>query len=302
MASRYEVVVDPSAPNNSHAFLLGMVGHNKRVLELGAATGHVTKALVDQGCDVAAVEYDPEWAKNLEAIASSVHVLDLNNPAWVKGFEPEFDVITAGDVLEHLIDPVRTLSEMASLLGPDGYIVISVPHIAHADVRMSLLQGKFRYTEYGLLDATHIRFFTYDGVKELAAKAGMAITELKRVRIPAFETEQAVPRASISSEVLDVIMADREAETYQFVFTAVRAGANQKIVEMSETALANQTRAEDLEVVVAKLRGDVRRLQGRVNRLRLNERRARRDLAKLRRTKTFRYTRILRRIYSKLRG
>jgi 2-polyprenyl-3-methyl-5-hydroxy-6-metoxy-1,4-benzoquinol methylase len=279
-----------------------MVGHKKRVLELGAATGHVTKALINQGCDVAAVEYDPEWAKDLEAVASSVHVLDLNSPAWVKEFEPEFDVITAGDVLEHLIDPVRTLSEMASLLGPDGYIVISVPHIAHADVRMSLLQGKFRYTEYGLLDATHIRFFTYDGVKELAAKAGMAITELKRVRIPAFETEQAVPRASISSEVLDVIMADREAETYQFVFTAVRAGANQKIVEMSETALANQTRAEDLEVVVAKLRGDVRRLQGRVNRLRLNERRARRDLAKLRRTKTFRYTRILRRIYSKLRG
>lgn len=308
MVSRYEVVVDPQAPNNAHAFLLGMVGSNKRVLELGAASGHVTKALVDAGCDVAAVEYDAEWAKGLEEVASSVHVLDLNHPGWVDEFKPEFDVITAGDVLEHLLDPVRTLREMVSLLAPNGYIVVSLPHIAHADVRLKLLQGAFDYTASGLLDATHIRFFTYEAVKKLVADCGLAITELKRVRFPVFETEQAVPRSSVPSGVVDSILADPEAETYQFVFTAVPVGADQKIRAMSERALQAERDAENLMVRVADLEQQAAQLQRerdrartKVGGLRVELRKRRAEVARLRNSRTFRYTAGLRRLYKALR-
>lgn len=308
MASRYEVVVDPAAPNNAHAFLLGMVGSNKRVLELGAATGHVTKALVAAGCDVAAVEYDTEWAKDLEEVASSVHVLDLNDPTWVHELKPEFDVITAGDVLEHLLEPVRTLREMVSLLGPDGYIVVSLPHIAHADVRLKLLQGKFDYTASGLLDSTHLRFFTYDAMKKLVADCGLAITELKRVRFPVFETEQAVPRASVANQVLETVLADPEAETYQFVFTAVPVGADAKIREMSERSLENQREAENLMVRVADLEEQVSQLQRERDRartkvvaLRSEVRSRTAEVKRLRNSRTFRYTAGLRRLYKALR-
>lgn len=308
MVNRYEVVADPYAPNNAHAFLLGMVGSNKRVLELGAATGHVTKALVAAGCDVAAVEYDAEWAKDLAEVASSVHVLDLNDPAWVRGFTPEFDVITAGDVLEHLLDPVRTLREMTSLLAPNGYIVISLPHIAHADIRLKLLQGAFEYTPTGLLDETHIRFFTYAAVSKLVADCGLAITELKRVRFPAFETEQAVPRSSVPNAVLDVVMADPEAETYQFVFTAVPVGADEKVQQMSERALAADRAVEDLTVRVADLEEQAAQLQRERDRartkvvgLRTELRKRRAEVTRLRNSRTLRYTAWLRRLYKAVR-
>ena len=177
--------------------MLNMVGWNRTVLELGAAAGHMTRALNDQDCRVTAIEYDPAATVDLKQFADEVIVGDLNDPNVFSGIPTWFDVILAGDVLEHLINPQQVLSRAARLLLPGGKIVVSLPNIGHVDVRLSLLQGRFDYTPYGLLDATHLRFFTLKTIEDLARKSGLVITELKRVRVPAFETELALERSSV---------------------------------------------------------------------------------------------------------
>jgi 2-polyprenyl-3-methyl-5-hydroxy-6-metoxy-1,4-benzoquinol methylase len=160
MPSRYEAAVDPAATNSAHAFMAQMVGGNKRVLELGAASGHMTRALCAQGCTVTAVEYDPEAARDLKGHAAEVIVGDLNSATVLDQLRPEFDVVLAGDVLEHLLDPQAVLDRVTRLLTPGGRVVVSLPHVGHVDVRLALLQGRWDYHPSGLLDATHIRFFT----------------------------------------------------------------------------------------------------------------------------------------------
>ncbi len=240
--SRYDQPVVSDAPNNCHAFALTMVGCGKRVLELGAASGHVTRALVARQCAVTAVEYDAAAAADLEGIAERVVVGDLNHPATLSNLEPGFEVILAGDVLEHLIDPHAVLARAAQLLAPEGRVVISLPHVGHVDVRLALLSGRFDYRPWGLLDRTHLRFFTIDTIREMVHAAGLSITELKRVRMPAFATELGIDRNRVSGAILDEILDDPEAESYQFVFTATRSGdggeSEQRAIELDRPAAA----------------------------------------------------------------
>ncbi|CAM2803592.1 class I SAM-dependent methyltransferase [Skermania piniformis] len=222
MSSKYDAVVDPDAPNNAHSFAVEMVGWNQRVLELGAASGHVTRVLAARGCDVTAVEHDPSAAADLDGHAAAVVVGDLNDPSLLDQLDDSYDVILAGDVLEHLVDPQSVLDRMVRRLAPNGRIIVSLPNVAHADIRMALAQGRFDYNDWGLLDSTHIRFFTMKTIEQMVRRSGLLITELKRVRMPAFETEIKVDRRTIPTALISEIFKDPEAETYQFVFTAVR--------------------------------------------------------------------------------
>ena len=81
----------------------------------------------------------------------------------------EYDVVLAGDVLEHLVRPHDVLCRAVRLLRPGGHVVISLPHVGHVDVRLALLQGEWKYRPWGLLDATHVRFFTLPTIKEMLA-------------------------------------------------------------------------------------------------------------------------------------
>ncbi|MBJ7609790.1 MAG: class I SAM-dependent methyltransferase [Candidatus Dormibacteraeota bacterium] len=310
--SRYEAPVDPDAANNAHAYMVQMVGWNRRVLELGAASGHVTRALIAQSCRVTAVEYDPEAAPELRKIAQDVVIGDLNIPSTLAALQPEFDVVLAGDVLEHLMDPQSVLNRVTSLLAPGGRVVVSLPHIAHVDVRLSLLQGRFDYSEWGLLDATHIRFFTLKRVMETVKRAGLVMTELKRVRIPAFESELRVDRASVPTAVLDAALADPEAETYQFVFTAVRDDGDFRTEQLANRNLELQAEMDRIliEQHLAQIESDARALSDAEATARADARAddegsqraiAEEQLRALRQSRTFRYTSLPRKMYKRIR-
>jgi 2-polyprenyl-3-methyl-5-hydroxy-6-metoxy-1,4-benzoquinol methylase len=320
MPSRYEAPVDPNAANNAHAFMLDMIGWNRSVLELGAAAGHITRALKDQDCRVTAVEYDQEAAVDLKELADEVIVGDLNDPDIFAGLPTQFDAILAGDVLEHLIDPQQVLSRAARLLAPGGRVVVSLPHVGHIDVRLALLQGRFEYRKYGLLDATHLRFFTLKSIKELVKQSGLVITDLRRVRVPAFESEQAVERSSVLTAVLEAGLADPEAETYQFVFTAVKTDGDYQTSRLAERTvelqddlsrtqvalLTAQVKVEagtaESERVIAELREALRDERQRLTETEAQLRVTETEVAALNRTKTLRYTKIMRRGYGRLRG
>ena len=218
MAFIYEVPVDPDAENNPHSFILDIVGYNKRVLEVGCANGFVTKVLSERGCTVVGIELDAEAAAAAEKVV--VGDLDVGTP-WQDLDGEQFDVVTFGDVLEHLRDPLAALRAAVRHLNPSGYVALSVPNIAHGDVRIALLLGAFPYGDTGLLDRTHIRFFTRSSLQDLMREAGLVLMETRRVVAPLFSTELGVTKDSVDQSTIDVILDDPEAETYQFVMKAV---------------------------------------------------------------------------------
>jgi SAM-dependent methyltransferase len=272
-----------------------MVGWNQRVLELGAASGHVTRALVAQNCRVSAIEYDADAAQSLKDVAEHVAVGDLNDPATLAGYSAEFDVVLAGDVLEHLIDPQVVLNRMVKLIVPTGRIILSLPNIAHADVKLMLMRGRFEYGSWGLLDRTHLRFFTLTSVRELVKHAGLQIVALERVLIPAFESELAIDRHTVPSAVLDEALADPESETYQFVLTAVRDDGDYQTTQLS--AKYQEALGENQRLGVELARRTIA-----LDRERARRQTAENDVARLMATRLFRYTRGLRKIYGGLRG
>jgi O-antigen biosynthesis protein len=225
MASKYEARIDLENTNTSHALIVEFVGRGKRVLDVGCAAGELARVLVERGCAVTGIEIDPEAAHQAQehcerVVVGDVEELDLSE---LLGDEA-FDVIVFGDTLEHLKDPLRTLDRLKPFLRSEGYVVASIPNVAHGSVRLALIQGKFRYSPLGLLDNTHLRFFTRASVEQLFEDAGFLITGLKRTLRGIFDTEIEIEEALIPDEVLELVQADLESSTYQFVLAAHRFG------------------------------------------------------------------------------
>ena len=218
VSSVYERNVDPLRPNDAHGISLQMVGRQKRVLELGAASGHVTKALKSLGNHVVAVERDGRFLDELTQVADQVHITDLD---WLDLrnllTEQRFDVILAGDVLEHCTRPDLVLLQCHSLLAAGGYVVVSLPNIAHADVRLALLTGKFEYRPTGLLDQTHLRFFTRATIEKFVAENGFGIDEIHASTTPLGTTEFGPPDTNIPRETIEFVQNDRDSSVYQYV-------------------------------------------------------------------------------------
>jgi 2-polyprenyl-3-methyl-5-hydroxy-6-metoxy-1,4-benzoquinol methylase len=234
-ASIYEVPVDPDAENNCHAYLLSCVGYNKSVLEVGCSTGYLTKVMVERGCEVVGIERDPEAALAAEAWAERVVVGDIDEGAvWNDVKDESFDVLLLGDVLEHLRDPLASLRHAVRKLKPSGYVITSLPNVAHGDVRLSLMLGRFEYNDTGLLDRTHLRFFTAETARQLHADAGLSIVDTKRVIVPLFHSEIDLKREDVRSQTVDDVLADPEAETYEFVIKSVRDNGTQALARLTD--------------------------------------------------------------------
>jgi 2-polyprenyl-3-methyl-5-hydroxy-6-metoxy-1,4-benzoquinol methylase len=229
---RYRVPVDVDAPNNAHAIAIEMVGSGQRVLEVGCGPGHVTEHLAAAGNEVVGVELVVEAADAARVHADRVHRLDLETTSVATFERGPFDVIVLGDVLEHLRDPRPILADLVGLLGPDGRLVVSVPHVGHADVRLMLLQGRWEYQPDGILDATHLRWFTRSSLRELLASVGFRAVRVERVTLPTGGT--VLPIGDPDPDVVRYIEADPDAHTRQFVVEAHREG-----VDASADALAD---------------------------------------------------------------
>ena len=234
MESQYSVDVDPGRVNNSHSFVVQLVGTGKSVLELGAASGHVTRVLISNGNRVTAVESDGASSQSLSEVATEVLIRDLD---WLSLSEDlrgrTFDVIVASDVLEHTKRPELVLAQLHSLLAPNGFVIVSLPHIAHGDVRLALLSGQFPYSDRGLLDKTHLRFFTRSTILELFSSAGFKVDELYGTTAPLGTTELGVDLSAFTTEVLQAVHQAPDSDVYQFVVKATP-------VEIPNTSLLDE--------------------------------------------------------------
>jgi 2-polyprenyl-3-methyl-5-hydroxy-6-metoxy-1,4-benzoquinol methylase len=160
--------------HRAHAKLLAAVGTGKRVLEVGCSSGYLARPLRERGNTIVGVELDPQAAREAEQWCERVIVGDVESA--VLPLEPaSFDVVLCGDVVEHLRDPVTVLARQRPLLRPGGALVLSTPNIANWAMRLSLLAGRWRYTDRGFLDRTHVHFFTRATLVEAVEGAGYRV-------------------------------------------------------------------------------------------------------------------------------
>ncbi len=178
---RYRLKADSYS---SHSIILSRLGpgRGRRLLDVGTAQGELTRLLSQQGFTVTGIERDAQLASHARQTCADLIELDLNRA--IPEIREPFDVIVYGDVLEHLKDPLRVFTGLNRFLVPGGKVVVSVPNIAHIAIRLMLLFGYFEYMDRGILDRTHLRFFTLRSFRRFLAQGGMRVEELVATPIP----------------------------------------------------------------------------------------------------------------------
>jgi O-antigen biosynthesis protein len=162
-------------PHGSQEKLLALVGRADRVLDVGCSTGYLAERMQKQGSTVVGLDVDERSAELARQFCEAVYVGDVETMELP--FEPgTFDVILGGDLIEQLRDPQGFLTRIRPFLRPGGRLVLSTPNIANWAMRLGLLFGRFRYTEWGILDQTHTHLFTRKTLEETLQAAGYRIT------------------------------------------------------------------------------------------------------------------------------
>jgi 2-polyprenyl-3-methyl-5-hydroxy-6-metoxy-1,4-benzoquinol methylase len=201
-------------PHGSHEKLLNLVGYSTRVLDVGCATGFLASRLQARGATVVGLELDERAAAQARQFCEAVYVGDVET--MVLPLEPgSFDAIVCGDFIEHLRDPRVFLERIRPLLSFEGTLVLSTPNIANWAMRLGLLFGRFRYTEWGILDRTHSHLFTRNTLRECLESAGYRITVFDyTVPVPVLST----PRVEAIAHAIGRLRPSLFA--YQFVVAA----------------------------------------------------------------------------------
>jgi 2-polyprenyl-3-methyl-5-hydroxy-6-metoxy-1,4-benzoquinol methylase len=171
---RYDIPADSDRFSRNHIFIEEARKY-RSILECGCSTGFISKQLAAGGSRVVGIEIDAEAAEQARQFCARVLPIDLNRHDWTGVVDERFDLVTFGDVLEHLLEPQAVLRDTRNVLAPGGRVLISLPNIAYWTMRVKLLTGKFEYQSMGLLDYTHLRFFTLDTARKMIEQAGYRI-------------------------------------------------------------------------------------------------------------------------------
>jgi len=223
-STQYGVPFVEGDPDDSRAVVAELLRGAPTVLELGCSEGLTTRVLAERGQRVVGVEIDPVAAEAARPYAEQVLVADLDTLDALDALgDRTFSAVAVADVLEHLRDPAAALRRALRHLTPGGDLVLSVPNMAHADVRLALLDGRVPYADLGLLDRTHVHWFTHEGLLRLLSDCGLCPVEWRNVmrspgdtELPLDDTLRAVASRWFSG--------DPVATTYQWVVRCRRVG------------------------------------------------------------------------------
>lgn len=153
-----------------------------KVLDVGTAQGIVGRKCADLGFSLKGIEPNREWANLAGRFYSDL--LCSNIETAPDDYLANQDVIICADVLEHIPDPLAVLTRLVSLQQPGARLLVSVPNVANLWVRLQLLLGKFEYSDKGILDRTHLRFFTRSTFKKMLSDCHLQVVEMKYTPLP----------------------------------------------------------------------------------------------------------------------
>ena len=152
-----------------------------KILDLGCSSGLLAERLRAMGHHVVGV--DMHELDGVGERTSAFFRADLNQGIPTEA-GTDFDLVLAADVLEHLADPAKLLEEIRQVLAPSGTVILCVPNIAHWYPRLRSTLGMFDYDQRGILDSTHLRFFTRRSIRKLVERNGFTIRRLEPVGLP----------------------------------------------------------------------------------------------------------------------
>ena len=207
-----------------HSREIALLDGRDRVVEVAPAAD-MTHWLSDLGHRMTVV--DRSVPSRSRRWAERVVVGDLDVDDWARSIEGGADAVLLGNVIEHVVDPVSVLRAAARCLDTTRtgvpVVVVSVPNVAHADVRVALASGRWTYRETGILDRTHLHFFTAARLAEVAEAAGLDVVERLSTRVPrggsvnaaAWDRAATDPaRSPAPTIVTDLVDADADADIH----------------------------------------------------------------------------------------
>lgn len=196
----------------------------REVLDVGCSDGGLGAKMKDFGIRVSGMEAYPEAAAKASRKLDHVLLGDIEHVdmPYTPG---QFDAVVFGDVLEHLVNPWTALAKVRPYLRRGGTVLASVPNVGHISVVAPLLGGRFTYTDSGLLDKTHLRFFTLDELLRLFTDTGYEVQEVERVMVgfPVYEPLLEDLAIVCARHGLGDAFA-REARAYQYIVIAKKTG------------------------------------------------------------------------------
>ncbi|MBD9355766.1 methyltransferase domain-containing protein [Methylomonas albis] len=193
----------------------------RRVLDVGCGAGGFSATLKSrQSVEIHGVELSPRAAETAKLHLDHVWNYSIED-ALHEIPEEYYDCIVIADILEHLVDPGTVLASLKRKLAQDGKIVASIPNIQNWGIVSELIQGRWDYCNEGILDRTHLRFFTRKSVEELFWSAGFNINKISRTihgPLPPRRLTKVLEAEGLSYEALE-----QDGQTFQFLVEAKRA-------------------------------------------------------------------------------
>ncbi|CAN5206280.1 hypothetical protein BH09ACT1_BH09ACT1_02230 [soil metagenome] len=263
--------------NNSWSNMYRFIPDGTRVLDVGCSTGNFGQALEEfKQCTVVGVDLNEADIEEAKTKLSAAFVLDILDSEARKSLGV-FDVVVFGDVIEHLPDPRAVLRAVHELLAEGGSIVYSIPHMGHASVRMDLMDGRFPYTEIGLLDKTHLHFYDRTEVRSVFADSGYEIAD-ELPTVSSYPEQWIATRLKgmglVPSPEYFAMLASTDAHIFQFIGIAF---PNATIATSPRPVAAEMMpqdeillRTNELIVENNRLEAQLRELYARIGRIRHN--------------------------------
>ena len=206
--------------HTSLSLIVRRIKPNSQVLEFGPANGRMTRYLKESlGCRVTIIEQDAEAAKDAAGYAQKAIIANAEELSWCNDLEHDrFDYIVFADVLEHLRSPEKLILAAKRFLNSDGSILVSIPNASHNAVVMGLMDDRFDYTPTGLLDDTHLRFFTKTTFDQFVEEVGLHTSYVDATLAHPADTEQNRGYDRLESDVADYLRGLPHGEVYQYVY------------------------------------------------------------------------------------
>jgi len=220
-SERYNYAFDPDGDAWA-ARLIRQVPQGADVLELGPGPGAMTRVLLGRGHKVTVVENDPDVVGALGAMGAEVLAHNLDRSEWSEQLQGrQFDAVLACDVLEHLHEPGETLKALRGLVKPGGRIIISMPNVAYAGLIAGLQLGQFEYAAKGLLDRTHVRFFTRISLARMLMAERWAPEHWEGYHVPIEQSEFIWSWNQLSSRQRHTLMSESaDYDVYEWMMVA----------------------------------------------------------------------------------
>lgn len=193
-------------PHESSGLLMAMIPEGARVLDVGCGTGSISAMIRDRR-RATVVGIEPHPARAEAARGRGLEVVTGLYSEAIPREHGVFDVVLFADVLEHMEDPARALQSVKPALAAGGRVLASIPNVAHWSVRLRLLGGAFDYAPHGIMDATHLRWFTRRSVRRLFDGAGYEIDAFRAAAGSWLEVYRRTPLGLLSPWRRSVVLA-----------------------------------------------------------------------------------------------